>query len=267
MIDLHCHILPGVDDGAESIDVSLAMARMAASDGVQTIVATPHFFREDCSSNNFALVDERRRELSEALVRDQIAVEIKSGAEVHISHDLISEIRENRKSLVLNGSGYMFVEFPSGHIYPGVKNLFFDLMTEGIVPIIAHPERNAVLARQASLLYDLVQVGALAQANGGSIMGLYGPEARETILRFLECHLVHFLASDGHNSSSLPPRLSEAARCAESVIGKEEALCLVDRNPQAVLDDLDIPYLPQPVDPRKSKKSISVRIPEFLRRR
>lgn len=266
MIDLHCHILPGLDDGAGSLEDSLGMARAAQHDGIETIVATPHLYRGDLSSDDFPVIEKRRRELDTGLASGHIAVEVKSGAEVHISHNLIGEIRRYRENLVINGSSYMFIEFPSGHVYPGVRNLVFDLMSEGIVPIIAHPERNAVFARNPALLYDLIQMGALAQANSGSLLGIYGPEVGESILRFLRFNLVHFLASDAHNLSSIPPGLSEALRKAEAVIGHEPALSLVKDNPQAVLDDQEIAFLPRPIDPRKSRKSLNIKFPRFLRR-
>ena len=266
MIDLHCHILPGLDDGSSSLAESLEMAKAAQNDGIRSIVATPHLFRGNLSTDDFDLIRERHRELSEALAKNKVAVEVKTGAEVHISHNLIGEIRAHRKSLALNGSSYMFIEFPSGHVYPGVRNLIFDLMSEGVIPIIAHPERNSVFVQRPGLLYDLVQMGALAQGNSGSLTGLYGREAGEAIIRFLEWNLIHFLASDAHNAGSIPPRLSEAVKSAEAAIGKDRAHSLVFDNPQAVLDDREIPHCPSPVDPRKSKKSLSFRIPGFLSR-
>ena len=267
MIDLHCHILPGLDDGAGTLEDSLAMAETAWKDGIKTIVATPHLFRGNFSTDDFSLIEERRREFREALEKNKVAVEVKAGAEVHIAHNLIDKIRTHRNDLVINGSAYMFIEFPSSHVYPGVKNLVFDLMSEGIIPIIAHPERNSVLVRHPGLLYDLVGMGALAQANGGSLTGYYGREAGEASIRFLKWNLIHFLASDAHSSSSIPPRLSEAVKRAEAAIGKDRARSLVFDNPQAVLDDREIPSLLSPVDPRKLKKSLSFRIPDFLRRR
>jgi len=266
MIDLHCHILPGLDDGAKTLDEALEMVRIAQSEGIKTIVATPHLFRGNFATRDFASIEEKRRELSEVLKENNISVEVLAGAEVHISHNLIDEIKKSRAHLVLNGSSYMFVEFPAGHIYSGAKNLFFDLMSEGIIPIIAHPERNSVFREHPGLLYDLVQMGALAQANSGSFSGLYGGKSQEFVLGLLEWNLVHFIASDGHSPHSIPPTLSEAAKEAETLIGKERASALVQDNPQAVLEDKEIPYLPQPSDPRKSKKSFHIKIPGFFRR-
>jgi protein-tyrosine phosphatase len=266
MIDLHCHILPGLDDGAKTLDEALEMVRIAESEGIKTIVATPHLFRGNFATRDFVSIEEKRRELSEALKENNISVEVLAGAEVHISHNLIDEIRKSRGNLVLNGSSYMFVEFPSEHIYSGVKNLFFDLMSEGIIPIIAHPERNSVFIQNPGILYDLISMGALAQANSGSFSGLYGDKSAEFVLRLLEWNLIHFVASDGHSPHSIPPRLSEAVKKAEALVGKERASALVNDNPRAVLEDKEMPSLLPPADPRKSKKSFRIKIPDFLKR-
>ncbi|MGQ9673833.1 MAG: tyrosine-protein phosphatase [Candidatus Aminicenantales bacterium] len=267
MIDLHCHILPGVDDGAENLEEAVAMARIAWEDGVEKIVATPHLYREGVDSGCLGSIEEKHQALCQSLRKNGISIDILAGAEVHISHNLIGEIRKNRRSLVLNGSSYMFVEFPSQHIFPGVKNLFFDLMSEGITPIIAHPERNRVLAEHPGLLFELIQMGAFCQANSGSFLGLYGPSAEETAFRFLGWNMVHFIASDGHNARSLPPRLKEAVSRAESAVGKEKSRALVVDNPLAVLEDREIPAYIEPIDPRKSKKSFRFRVPGLLHRR
>jgi protein-tyrosine phosphatase len=264
MIDLHCHILPGLDDGAGSLEVAVEMARLAAEEGIEIIVATPHLFRGG-ASRDFDLIREKREELQATLASQGVPVEIKSGAEVHISHNLVDEVRQHKSQLVLNGSSYMFVEFPTDHIYRGVRELFFELMNEGVTPIIAHPERNSVFEQSPELLFDLVSQGALVQANAGSFTGKYGRRASETALRLLEWHLVHFIASDGHNADSLPPRLAEAARKAEILVGGDMARALVEDNPRAVLEDREIPHLPAPKDPKKSKRSLTIGIPKFLR--
>lgn len=266
MIDLHCHILPGLDDGAESLEEAVEMARIAEGEGIEKIAATPHLFRDNFVHEDLSIIKERRRELSKALEVNTIQMEILGGAEVHISHNLIDEIRKNRSYLVLNQSSYMFVEFPSEHVFSGVKELFFELMSEGIMPIIAHPERNSVFARNPSFLYELVQMGALTQANSGSFSGIYGSEAEEVVFRFLELNLIHFIGSDGHNRRFLAPRLSEAVKRAEIVLGKKEAKALVADNPKAVLEDREIPYLPEPVNPNEIQKRFKVKIPFYGRK-
>src|SRR4030043_635112 len=192
MIDLHCHILPGLDDGAKTLEESVEIALIARNDGIKTIVATPHLFRGNNTVEKLNGIGEKLDDLRRALEANKIGVEVLLGAEVHISHNLIEAIKNNRKGLALNSSSYMFVEFPSEHIYPGVKNLFFALMSEGVQPIIAHPERNSVFAQNPDLLFNLIGMGALAQANSGSFTGIYGRQAADVVVRFLEWNLIHF---------------------------------------------------------------------------
>jgi protein-tyrosine phosphatase len=264
MIDLHTHILPGLDDGAQSIKESLSMAKIAENDGIKKMVATPHLFRGNSLHEDLSTIEKKRTELSGALKESNIHVEIFAGAEVHISHNLIDEIKKNRENLVLNHSSYMFVEFPSEHVFSGVKNLFFELISEGITPIIAHPERNSIFVRNPSLLYELVQMGGLSQVNSGSFSGLYGRRVEEAVLHFLELNLIHFIASDCHNTRSVASRLSEAVMRAQSIVGKDKARALVKDNPQAVLDDEEIPYLPEPVNPKEKDKSFKIKIPKIF---
>lgn len=265
MIDLHCHILPGLDDGAQSMDEALEMARIAEKDGIEKIVTTPHLFRDKFINKDLGIIKKKRQEFVKTLEKNNIHVEVLGGAEVHISHNLIDEIRENREFLVLNQSSYMFVEFPTEHVFSGVKNLFFELMSEGIIPIITHPERNSVFIRNPSLLYELVEMEALSQANSGSFSGLYGSKTQEAVYHFLELGLIHFIASDCHNTRSIPPRLSEALAKATAIVGAKKANALVRGNPQAVLDDLELPYFPQPIHPKDKEKSFYIKIPNIFR--
>ena len=258
MIDLHCHILPDLDDGAQSLKEAVEMARIAENEGIEKIVATPHLFRDNFVHEDLSIIKERHRKLSKALKAENIHVEILSGAEVHISHNLIEEIRKNRSYLVLNKSSYMAVEFPSDHVFSGVKELFFELMSEGIIPIIAHPERNSVFARNSGFLYELIQKGALAQANSGSFSGVYGREVEEAVFCFLELNLIHFIGSDGHNKRSLAPRLSEAVKRAEITLGKERSRALVLDNPRAVIENREIPFLADPINPEEKKLRLKI---------
>jgi len=266
MIDLHCHIIPGVDDGAESLEESIEMAKIAEEERIEKIVATPHLFRGDLNSGDFPMVEEKRQELCRALKDHNIQLEILPGAEVHISHDLIEEIRKNREKLVLNHSSYMLIEFPADHVYAGAKNLLFELMSEGLTPIIAHPERNNVFVHNPRQLYELVSMGALSQANSGSFFGLYGRSVREAALSFLKLNLTHFIASDCHSPRSRAPRLTEAVNRAGEEIGKKNAGFLVRKNPQAVVEDRAIPYLPEPINPKEKEKSFKIRIPDIFKR-
>jgi protein-tyrosine phosphatase len=266
MIDLHCHILDGLDDGAKSLDEATEMARMAEKDGITKIVATPHLFRGDFMPDDLSIIEKKVGELRRALEENNINVEIIKGAEVHITHNLIEEIRKNRDYLVLNGSSYMLLEFPAGHVITGVKQLLFDLMSEGIRPIIAHPERNYVFMRSEDLLFDLVGMGALTQANSGSFTGLYGRRVKEAAFRFLGLNLTHFMASDAHNPRPSAMWLSEAVQSAEESMGNGGISALVNANPDAILEDRDLLDLPHPVDPKGKEKSFRIKIPRLFQR-
>lgn len=264
MIDLHCHILPGVDDGSKDIEESLQMARLAEEEGIQKIAATPHLFRKDIVEKSMKEIKEKRSKLIQALKENDVGVEILPGAEVYVTHNILQQVREKRDDLTLNHSSFMFIEFPTEHVFPGVKNLLFQLMSEQVIPIIAHPERNRVFAQRPTLLYELLQMGALAQANAGSFSGLYGRRAEEAVYRFLEMRFIHFIASDGHNSRLIPPKLSSAVEKASSFLSEKEALALVKDNPQAVLEDKQVPYYPEPLSPKK-KKSFSIKLPHLFK--
>lgn len=266
MIDIHCHILPGLDDGAQDLEEAVGMARIAHNDGIEKIVATPHLFRDNFTPENLSVIREKKEELSRVLKDKGIPVDICTGAEVHISHNLIEEIREHREHLTLNGSSYMFVEFPSDHVFSGVKDLFFELMTMGISPVIAHPERNRIFMQSPALLYDLIEMGGLAQANSGSFFGHYGGRVEAAAFRFLELNLVHFIGSDGHNTRSKGPRLSKAAERAAEVIGEKNARALVLENPKAVLEDNDLSYHPNPVNPEEKMRKLKIRLPGWFKR-
>lgn len=267
MIDLHCHILPGIDDGPPTLKEALKMAGIAASDGIEKAIATPHLFRGDFVYEDLSLIDTECQKLNRSIKESNIPLEVFPGAEVHISHNLINEIRKNRKHLVLNQSSYMFVEFPVNHVYSRIKRLFSDLKHEEIIPIITHPERNSVFIYNPNLLYELISAGALSQANSGSLNGVYGKDVEEAAFRFLELNLVHFIASDCHNTDTIPPILSEASLKVAESFGEEKAIALVRDNPQAVFYNKSLPFYPDPIKPKKARKTLKIRIPNLFRRK
>ena len=265
MIDLHCHILPGLDDGPRDLDQALGMARIAHEDGIEVVVGTPHVFKASFEYDDLDIFEEKRALLEDALKAGDIPLRVLSGAEVHITHDLVALVRRHRVRLVLAGGSYMFLEFPHDHVFSGAKDLFFELLSEKVTPIVAHPERNTAFIRLPKLLFDLVEMGALVQANGGSFLGRYGPDCEGAALRFLELGLVHFLSSDGHNTHSKPPRLASAMKRVAAVIGRENATALVRDNPRAVIEDREIPFRPDPVHPDAKEKTLKLKLPGFLR--
>ncbi len=265
MIDIHCHILPGIDDGAQDVEESLKMARLAEQDGVKTIIATPHVFRPPIIQKNLFFIQEKWSDFTPLLKTNNIQVELLLGSEVHFVHDLIDVLKINYPYFGLNRGSYMIVEFPSNHVFSGAKQLFFELASRGLNLIIAHPERNSVFVRNPSLLYDFIKMGIFTQANSGSFSSLYGTQTQEAAFRFLEWNFYHFLASDSHGKHNRSTRLSRAFRKVSELVGEKEALALVVHNPKAVVEDREIPFFKDPINPTKKKKTFFIKIPNFSR--
>jgi protein-tyrosine phosphatase len=265
MIDLHCHILPGLDDGALDLAESVEMARIARADGIRTVVATPHVFRDGSDPKVLTAMVRAREELARALAAAGIDLELAGGAEVYFSHEFLAEVRKKRNRLVINDSAYLFVEFPPDHVYAGARDIFFNLLNEGLIPIVAHPERNSEFQHEPLLLYELVRMGALAQANSRSFLGGYGTRVREAAESFLRLNLVQIIASDGHSPRTRSPRLRAAVAEVAKIVGEKAALAMVTDNPEAVLRDGEPPYRPDPIDPAGAKKSLKVALPSIFK--
>ncbi len=265
MIDIHCHILPGIDDGASDVEESLKIARFAEQDGVKTIIATPHVFRPPFIQKDLFFIQDKWSEFIPLLKTNNIQVDLLLGSEVHFVHDLINALKVNYPYFGLNRGSYIIIEFPSNHVFPGVKELFFELTSRGLNLIIAHPERNTVFMRDPALLYELIKMGVFTQANSGSFSFLYGTRTQEAALRFLEWNFYHFLASDSHGKHKRSTRLSKAVQKIQALVGEEEALALVEDNPKAVVEDREIPFFKDPINPTKKKKTFFVKIPNFSR--
>ena len=264
MIDIHSHILPGLDDGAESLEESLNMARMAEADGISKMVATPHLFRGSFVNNGLDIIEKKKNELQKLMRSEGIGLELFHGTEVYVTHNLIEKVIKERENLVVNHGNNMLIEFPSGHIFSGVKNLIFDIMTEGIQIIIVHPERNRVFQNDPDFLCQLINMGSLCQANSGSFTGRYGREVQETVFRFLDWSYLHFLGSDCHNTRSLSPNLSLAREKIKELAGEEIAQALVLDNPQAMLAGEEIPYHPEPQAPKNKARSLKIKLPHLF---
>jgi protein-tyrosine phosphatase len=267
MIDIHCHILPGMDDGARNLEHAVAMARLAAADGTKTIIATPHLFKGTFELSGFETIYQKCRELNESLAAGHVDLTVLPGAEIHISHNLSEEIKNHCEYLVLNRSSYLLLEFPSAHVFPGVENLFFDLMGANIQPIIAHPERNSVFLNKPQLLFKLLRMGGLAQANCRSFAGFYGRTVQSTANLFLDWDFYNFVGSDGHNTSTIPPTLSEARRHVARRKGERVADALFELNPSAILFKKDLAYRPDPINPEDARRSLKIKIPGFISRK
>jgi len=209
MIDIHCHILPDVDDGARSLEESLKMAARAVKDGIDEIVATPHALN-GVYDNGAEDIVAGVAALQKTFSANHLDLKLHPGADIHLCTDMVQRIG-NREACTIDDAGrFILLELPSQTIPAGVKNEIFALKLNGITPIITHPERNVVIQRDPTVLAGLIQMGALSQVTAMSLTGHFG-EFTAHIARFLMRHrLIHVIASDAHSAEDRPPVLSEA---------------------------------------------------------
>ena len=227
MIDLHCHILPGIDDGAKNAKESVSMARVAAKDGITHIVATPHI-RETLHPVNF--LKQYVTKFNEALQKLQVPVEILYGADVYAML-LPKEVRR----YAINNTQYILIEFPYTHIPANASDILFNFKMQNLIPIITHPERIPSVIRNPETLFSLLSRDVYVQVTADSLTGNFGEQIQECAFYLLQKGAVHFIASDAHSATVRRPVLSEAVKVAEKIVGKEEARKLVEDNPLAVI--------------------------------
>jgi protein-tyrosine phosphatase len=235
MIDLHCHILPGLDDGPSTLDESLAMARRAVEDGIYAIVATPHTLNGEYV-NRIGQVSENLGILQGALAENHVDVKLYPGADVHLCPNIVKRIETGEAGTINHARKYIMLELPSHTIPQSTKDEIFMLKINGITPIISHPERNSVIQQDTSILYDLIAMGALGQVTAMSLTGDFGTFVKRTAENLLRQRLIHIIASDAHSADGRPPVLSHAVDCAAEILGSyEEPGHMVTTVPAAIL--------------------------------
>ncbi|KAB8133084.1 tyrosine protein phosphatase [Gracilibacillus oryzae] len=250
MIDIHCHILPGLDDGAKNVDESIQMANAAVSQGIDTIIATPHHLNGKYDNYKIEIV-EAVQQFNDILTKSDIPLTILPGQETRINGEMIADL-DNGHLLPLNeASGYLFVELPSNNVPRYTKQLLFDLQVNGIKPVIVHPERNTEIIENPDLLYELVRDGALTQVTAASVAGKFGKKIKKFSLQLVESNLTHFIASDAHNVTTRGFAMNDAYQVLESEFGSslvdwymDNALCVVN-------DQLVAGQLPERIKKRK----------------
>lgn len=227
MIDIHCHILPGIDDGPSTIEESIEMARIAYRDGITKIVATPHV-RD--GRHQEGLIAEKVNLLNSHLSDENIPVEILQGADVSAQMD-----SGQLSDYTINQTKYILIEFPHMFVPKNAWNLLFRMRTGGYYPIITHPERNLSVISHPELLFEMLETGTFVQVTAESLTGSFGIDIQQCACHLLKKGVVTFLATDAHSSTHRPPVLSYGLRVAEKKIGREKAVALVTKNPEKVL--------------------------------
>jgi protein-tyrosine phosphatase len=243
VIDIHSHIMPEIDDDARSVEEALEMARIAAKDGIEFMVSTPHMFNGLSRNPQPSEILARVRALNQAIGKN--GLQILPGNEVHISHDIAEQAQDGRVTTI-NQRNYMLVEFPHLTVPVGAEDLFYKLLLQGVRPILVHPERNAQIQANPALVAKFVERGVYVQVTAMSVTGEFGPTAKACARVLLRHDCVHFLATDAHRTRSRPPILSRGRDAAAAIIGKERAEALVETNPRAVINGEQL-HVPQPI--------------------
>jgi protein-tyrosine phosphatase len=244
VVDLHHHLLPGLDDGSPDLATSIKMARMAADDGITHVVCTPH------ASSRYRFdpvrVQALLATLRQAVADARIRLFLSSGCDFHLSYDNVRDALDNPRRYTINGGEYLLIELPDYGLPPTLEETFYSLRLAGMTPILTHPERNPSLQQDTSRLGDWVRDGMLTQVTASSVTGLMGRKAQKLAERLLADRWVHFLATDAHNISSRPPHMRATYDLVASRYGEAYAQRLCTENPQAVFDNRHLPRQEHP---------------------
>jgi protein-tyrosine phosphatase len=256
MIDLHCHMLPGIDDGAPDLETALAMARMAVADGIHATACTPHIY-PGVYENKGDDIRQAIKSLQDRLDDAGIALRLTCGADAHLAPELPAKLRSG-DAPTLGGSRYFLLEPPHHVAPPRFADFVFNVVASGFVPVITHPERLTWIDDHYDTFCALVEQGAWMQITSGSVTGRFGDNARYWAERMLDEGRVHILATDAHGIRRRAPLLAEGRDAAAEIVGMDEAIHLVETRPLGILENLSpsaMPPLPQrDQDQRRRKK-------------
>ena len=241
MVDIHCHILPALDDGPDSVETALEMVEVAMADGITHIVATPH------ANSNYPfspeLVRQRRDEI-QARVGNRL--NLVTGCDFHLSFENLQDLQLHPSKYTINQKNYLLVELADFSIPPVIDNTLHHLQLDRLVPIITHPERNVLIRARPERLRQWVRQGCYVQVTAQSLLGRFGQEARRCVETWLEEDRIHFFASDAHDLTSRPPQLRPAYELVAQRRGEKVAQALFCENPLAAFEGRPLPYVPEP---------------------
>ena len=239
MVDIHCHILPGIDDGSDTWNTTAKMCQMAVRDGITHIVATPH-----CDGHyeyDRAHLTDMLATLSEVA---EARLTFSIGCDFHMSPGNIEAAMNDPRQFAIGDTQYMMVEFDHHSIPQNAGDLLMQLLSRGMVPVITHPERNGFLMQHLDTVQKFVEMGCLSQITANALTGFWGPKSQKAAEKLLQKHLVHVVASDAHDLHLRPPVLSEARAKVVELTGEDVAEALFTTNPTAVVTGRSVPPVP-----------------------
>jgi protein-tyrosine phosphatase len=236
MVDIHSHILPGLDDGAQSLEESVEMLKIAAAAGTTDIVATPH------ANSQFTfqpdLIAQKLAELTGAVGE---SIRVYTGCDFHLQYENIQDALEHPTKYTINHKNYLLVEFSDLIIFNSTADIFYQLRSAGMVPVVTHPERNRLLQKRFDAISEWVSEGACLQITGASFLGRFGRHAKDYADKLVKAGLVHFVASDAHGTKDRTPELREAFEYVSGKYGRDTAEQLFVINPGAAVKGKPLP--------------------------
>ena len=234
MIDFHSHILPGIDDGSRSIEQTRRMLKEAKEAGFTKIISTSHYIEGYYESD-----EAERTELLNEVQKNISGIGLYLGNEIYITNNMINLI-QNKKASTINNSKYVLFEFPLSAKSMNDKEVVYRLIENGFVPVIAHPERYSYVQDNPEYIEELAEMGALFQANYGSIIGMYGKKAEKTLKKLLKNDLIRFFGSDSHRIDQVYTKMPKILKKLHKFLSDEEIEEFTVINPQKVLNNEDI---------------------------
>ena len=241
-VDIHCHLVPEIDDGARSWEDTLAMAQMAVADGIETIIVTPHQLGA-FGYNSGDAIRAAASQVQEFLAANHVPLRVLPGADVRIEADLVALVKRGRVVSLADKKRHVLLELPH-ELYVPLERLLAELRAAGMTGILSHPERNQGILSDPSVLRPLVDAGCLMQVTAGSLLGAFGPQIQKFSEWLIEQQLVHFLATDAHGPKSRRPLLRQAFERAVQLASWERAVAMCSDNPACVAEGRALPMKP-----------------------
>lgn len=244
MIDIHCHILPGVDDGSKDLEESLEMAKISQNEGIKKIINTSHY-RPDFNFEKGEILLEKLNDFNDFLKENNIDIEVFIGNELYYGDDLLEYIDKN-EFYTLNNSRYLLIEFSPMRVPQNLCDVIYELKIRGYIPIFAHVERYPDIQENPNIIYDCIKEGALIQVNASSVLGRNFKEANKLCDILLNHNMIHFIATDAHSSNRRTPKIKDAYEYIMDKYGEDRANKLFKENANKIIKDELVENLEDP---------------------